>query len=371
MEEEKREEQEKDISIKSPKENVAEKQMIAIEDANIRIKKLIVKSLRVGVDLKELNKQILEIIEENGEFLKKYPKLHELYTQTMKASTQRWFRYYTENLKKINTRAVNKFTKIGIAVSNINAIYSNQNVFRKFVANNPKGLAVIADYEKLVKRELNKLIVDNPIATITDKNGVVKRRSLRNEAETYIRLQANKEDIVNLKKSGVKFVMTTSHADASKRCEKWQGKLYSLDGTSGVYKGMRYIPLEKAMQGENNDGNGIISGYNCRHRAIVYKDGMTAPTEYSKAFIKKQREIDSKQRYYERQIRNYKIKEELLRGGGFNQEASVIRKKWQIKTSEYKYFSLKNKRAYYEWRTRISLNEKEQIIQSEIAKQTM
>ena len=61
MEEEKREEQEKDISIKSPKENVAEKQMIAIEDANIRIKKLIVKSLRVGVDLKELNKQILEI----------------------------------------------------------------------------------------------------------------------------------------------------------------------------------------------------------------------------------------------------------------------------------------------------------------------
>ena len=47
-----------------------------------------------------------------------------------------------------------------------------------------------------------------------------------------------------------------------------------------------YTPIRKAMQGENNDGNGIISGYNCRHRAIVYKDGMTAPTEYSKAFIK-------------------------------------------------------------------------------------
>ena len=48
------------------------------------------------------------------------------------------------------------------------------------------------------------------------------------------RYQANQKDIKMLKDNGVKLVWTSSHANASPRCSPYQGKLYSLDGTSGT-----------------------------------------------------------------------------------------------------------------------------------------
>ena len=48
-----------------------------------------------------------------------------------------------------------------------------------------------------------------------------------------VRYEANLQDVAKLKEEGVKLVMASSHADASLRCAPYQGKLYSLDGSSG------------------------------------------------------------------------------------------------------------------------------------------
>ena len=59
-----------DEEIRSPKEDVAKKQVLAIETANVRIKELIVESVRIGKPKEELEKEIKIIIEEIVEELK-------------------------------------------------------------------------------------------------------------------------------------------------------------------------------------------------------------------------------------------------------------------------------------------------------------
>lgn len=345
--------------IKSPKEDIALKQVLAIETANTQIKSLIVKGLKENINKEELNKQILEVINENGKDLISYPAMYNLYLNSMKTSTQRWFRYYNENIKKLNERAMLKLKRVGINIPPINFEISDANKFRPYVSNNKKGLAIIEDYQAKVNSEILRLANDNPTATIVDSNGVVKKRSLRNEAEVVVRFQANKKDIDRLKDKGQKLVITTTHADCSKRCQAWQGRIYSLDGTSGTIDGKKYIPLEEAMKGKDNDGNGIISGYNCRHRAIPYKSGMVMPTEYSQAVIRKEREIDNQQRIFERSIRSLKLKEQLMKEQGDFERAKRYGDKWKLLESDYRVFSLRNGRAFYPWRAEI-LNKKEQ-----------
>jgi len=343
---------EKDGAIETPKMDLAQKQVLAIESANTEVKSLIVKGLKEGIPTKELEKSILETIDKYGKKLKGFPAAQELYNQSMKTNTRKWYQYYKKNIKVLNQRAIKELKKNGISIPQMEIGFTNSDKFRPYVLNNKKGLAVIKEYEKKVRKEIERLSQDNPKATIRDKNGKMRQRNLRNEAETRVRFQANKEDVNKLKDKN-KFVMTTTHADCSPRCEPWQGRLYSTDGSSGYKDGMHYIPLEKAMEGPNKDGNGIITGYNCRHRAVPYRKGMRKPQEYSKAEIRKQRAIDAKQRYYERRIRSLKRQERLMREQGEDNRASILRKRWKQAVKKYEAFSLRNKRAFYRWRTRI------------------
>lgn len=192
----------------------------------------------------------------------------------------------------------------------------------------------------------------------TDKNG--RSISLRNKVEMSVRYAANQNDLAQYKNEGVKLVWTSSHADASPRCSPFQGKLWSLDGKSGVINGIRYRPIDEALNA--NGGNSIINGYNCRHYLIEYEEGSKAPKHYTSAEIQKEYKIDKKQRQYENKIRQLKIEETLLRQQGFNKEASRLRKNWQNLNKKYEEFSKQNNRAFYPWRTRISQEEKEKKI---------
>lgn len=351
--------------IKSPKSDVGKKQVILTETANIRIKEMIVEALKINKSKDILAKEINSYINELAEQLNDYPHLKTLFINGLKASTQRWFTYYSENIKFVTSLAITQLSKAGIPVKDISVSWSSADKFRPYVSNNPKGLPIIENYQKKVKQQLTSLIHDNPTGVILDKDNKPRKVSLRNYAEREVRFEANKNDIESLKKKGVKLVITTTHADCSERCKPWQGEIFSLDGTSGVIDSKRYQPLENAMKGVNGDGNGIISGYNCRHRAIPYKSGMVLPTEYTEAEIKRERAIDQEQRYRERTIRNLKVQERLLRANGDIELAKKVRLKWREKQTEYKVFSLENGRSYEEWRCRISNDEKDTIIQSD------
>ena len=70
----------------------------------------------------------------------------------------------------------------------------------------------------------------------------------RNIAEMNVRFQKYKDEKQSLIDRGVTLVYVPPHANCSKRCQKWQNRVYSLDGTTGMIDGHRYIPIEDASE---------------------------------------------------------------------------------------------------------------------------
>jgi hypothetical protein len=179
--------------------------------------------------------------------------------------------------------------------------------------------------------------------------------SLRNRAEIHTRYETQQNELQGLINDGVEYVWASSHADASERCAPWQGKLYSLNGTSGTIDGNSFVPLEEAMRGTKGDGNGLL-GYNCRHRLIPYKKNTRPPTDYTTEELQRERAIDKEQRERERDIRKTKEKAFLLRGVD-NEKSKELFAKAREKTKEYEQFSRENKRAFYPYRTQVMRSE--------------
>lgn len=181
--------------------------------------------------------------------------------------------------------------------------------------------------------------------------------SLRNRAEMEVRYQAHKDNIENLKKNGHKLVIASSHADCSKRCRPWQGRVYSLDGTYGkTDDGRDYVPLEKATDIEyhTNAGktykNGLL-GFNCRHYLVPYKNGFEFP-KVSAQTEKNEYKITLKQRALERDVRYYRT--EAIMYKDIDENAYKQAKIKAIKTNNYYIqYSKENGRAYYPSRTKL------------------
>ena len=204
-----------------------------------------------------------------------------------------------------------------------------------------------------VKPIYERLVKQYPL----DPNDVSGRNSLRNLAEMEVRYQSHKDSIENLKAKGVKLVIASTHADCSERCAKWQGKVFSLDGTYGTTDdGRPYEPLENATdiyyttKAGKTYKNGLL-GFNCRHFLIPYKSGYRFP----KPNVNEERRqygITLKQRELERQVRKWRTEAITLRG--LNREAYLSARQKAIEWNKaYIKFSHDNGRAYYPSRTEI------------------
>lgn len=183
--------------------------------------------------------------------------------------------------------------------------------------------------------------------------------NLRNIAEMTARYERQVEMINDLKANGVKLVWIEPHANCSKRCEPWQGKLYSLDGTEGRTKeGYKYIPLYKATDVPTKPTkkgvvymNGCITGFNCRHKLIPYKDG-NKPIQIPADVIARRRAIEERQRAMERAIRAKKREAILLRNVN-PEKAKKARESASRMNERYQTFSRNNNAPFYRERTRI------------------
>ncbi len=120
-----------------------------------------------------------------------------------------------------------------------------------------------------VWRELVVPAIERAAASVAlDPNDYSGRNSLRNLAEMEVRYHDHLDNIAELKARGVRLVVCSSHADCSSRCAPWQGRVYSLDGSSGVIDGHRYVPLETATdiwyttKAGRRYKNGLL-GFNC------------------------------------------------------------------------------------------------------------
>lgn len=183
------------------------------------------------------------------------------------------------------------------------------------------------------------------------------RNSLRNRAEFEVRGQAQQDSIDGFRARGVRLVICSTHADCSKRCAPWQGRVYSLDGTSGkTDDGRAYVPLENATEiyditkAGKRWRNGLL-GFNCRHFLVEYKTGYYFP-EPNAAEEKKEYMITETQRRLERNVRDWRTVAVENKGVNHDRyvEARAKAIEWNKRYIEY---SQKNNRAYYPSRTKI------------------
>lgn len=198
--------------------------------------------------------------------------------------------------------------------------------------------------------------VDNALKNLAqsralDPNDFTGRNSLRNLAEMQVRYERHQEQIQSFKDGKVRLVVCSVHADCSERCSKWQGGVYSLDGTTGVTSdGRRYQPLENATdvyyttKAGRTYKNGLL-GFNCRHKLFEYKPQMAIPT-VSEQEQKREYAITLRQREMERKV--IEARENALVYKDI--DTGKYRKWKKIAVDRYKsyqLFSKANGRAYY------------------------
>ena len=110
----------------------------------------------------------------------------------------------------------------------------------------------INDYQKRVNREIIKIASMN-VVLVDRKSRTI---SARNLAEMQVRYEEQVKDFEKLDKKGVKYVVATSHANASERCQPWQGKIFELDAKFGD------VTIGKIIQHGEPNPKGKIDGKN-------------------------------------------------------------------------------------------------------------
>ncbi len=217
------------------------------------------------------------------------------------------------------------------------------------------GSPLVSEYRKKMKGAFKKIAAR--LAAQSAARGI----SVRNLAEMEARRQATADDIQSMKSSGVRLVWVSSHANCSERCSPWQGRLYSIDGTSGETDGYKYIPIDVAINVPQYTKSGAVYmnglfGFNCRHHMIPYTPHSVPPVEYSANEIERERKTDFAQRRMENAIRRQKEKGFILRKSDYESALKAWEKARELERV-YEDFCRNNNRTIYRERTRVMIEE--------------
>lgn len=221
-----------------------------------------------------------------------------------------------------------------------------------------KAVPYIRNYEQEVFKRMDQLAA-MPMTTYEPGK---KPISLWQKAELDVRYNKQMEMLQQLLDTGVELAYTSSHADASKRCEKWQGKLMSLTehATMSNFRvkkvdGKWVYSLMDIMAQTDKYGyhNNIICGFNCRHRLIPYDPGKEPPRKYTKEEVAKQRNIEETIRKMEREIRLQKTRWMFYDQMGEKKVAKNIEKRVKMLIENYKRFCERNGYAWFQYRINI------------------
>ena len=222
-----------------------------------------------------------------------------------------------------------------------------------------KGSPNVLDYAKALKEKQKELAATTTTTSVTGKKPI----SVWQKAEIDLRHEKQMDMIQDLKDRNVKLAWTSTHPDCSKRCEKWQGKLFDLQADSSQLSGHRmnykvdghtvYCFKEVISQVDKYGyTNNIIVGFNCRHKLIPYEKGSVPPEEYTEKEIKKEREINANLREMERKIRYYK-KQAILYNKTDKRMSIVMKRKAEVLFNRYKRYAERNGFAWYDYRTKV------------------
>lgn len=228
---------------------------------------------------------------------------------------------------------------------------------KRFEFELPVGVPLQTFAKTYIEQNVTPVLDELAKVNALDPDDVSGRNSLRNRAEMEVRYNEHLNSIEELRASGHKLVICSVHSDCSERCSHWQGRVYSLDGTSGTTSdGKSYIPLEVATdvyyttRAGRVYKNGLL-GFNCRHYLIPYQPGYKLPVVNPNVEIQ-QRLITQKQRQLERNVRAWKTRAIELKD--INREEYLKARRKAIEWNKrYIAYSREHNRAYYPSRTKI------------------
>ena len=216
-----------------------------------------------------------------------------------------------------------KQAKDSLNLTNTTMLYKAQEAFKtlvqntaeealKIMNNNTGAVITGAESRQQALRKTIRQFNDNGITGFVDKRG----RNWTPEAYVNMAMRttagsvANEVQTARCEDMGVNLIQIDSHSGARPKCAKDQGKIFSLDNTSGTTEDLngrkiRYYPWNSSSYGEP-DG---ILGINCGHHKFPFVPGVNIqrhfPTEDMDANnrLYKQTQV---QRALERDVRKQK-----------------------------------------------------------------
>lgn len=309
----------------------------AIDSIADKLRVIILKDILAGVSINTTQAMVSELINSECE---KLSFVDAKMKQSLGSLAQRLYASLKRNLNSLYSQYERNLTKAikSIKIGVDGTIEIGDDKLRNEVNSIRGAFPVIKDYYARVQEQLYLFRIEPPVVSKGSK-----KMSLRALSEMKVRYEETLKDIESLSEAGVQYAWISSHANCSERCAPYQGRLVSLKGNKRGYKnGIPFIPLSEVQAGPKKDGNGCITGYNCRHYLIPFVTGSREPTKYSDEEMKKEREIDQKLRYYENAIRNLKQKKSVEMNADTRKS---LGKRIERYTDKYTRFCIDNKRT--------------------------
>lgn len=333
--------------LKQAKDEGLNWQTALIEDTETEIKLLIRAAVFGAWAWTTLNRKIVELVNKTAEEIE-IEELKERARVSLLAFATIAYRTFAAAMSGVNVKIlpqVVKYTERGDK--------SAERLLRKSISggyfDTAQPLNIYAkDYMAKVQGALDEL------AQSTAKDDYSSRVSLRNISEMSVRWEEKQKARQKLIDDGEDIVWISTHANCSVRCQKYQGRLYSMSNQSGVIDGIKYDPLSDATdvfyttKSGKTYKNGCISGYNCRHYLIPYRKG-NRPFEVPADVVEKQRKINRTQRAMERGVRDARLVAELSIGKDAQKAKKVAAARYKC----YREYCKRNNVAYYPSRVQI------------------
>lgn len=198
------------------------------------------------------------------------------------------------------------------------------------------------DYNTAMKQAAREIAQEGITTWVTYNNTEPTRRTIESAVRMNILTGVNQTaaamTVNNCEQLECDLVEVTAHIGARPEHEAWQGKIYSLSGTSE-----KYPPFSVCRFGEITG----ICGVNCRHSFYPYREGMER--HYSDEMLEDMKQTvtyngktmsryegDQQLRGIERRIRHYK--REAATAEAIEQDSTAVRQKigeWQAKARDF------------------------------------
>ena len=386
-----------------------EELIMIVENATSQLKLLIQKGISSNLAQALILNECYNLISETEKELKKQTNDKEFIAEQIKGLNSllvRWTNYYLLGLNKIanqehsailkeildNYKLLNKEGTPIKPLRNGGLTIVSQSPKDMYLANegidnirdlmtNPQegGVGRYVDYGKKLREEISRLQEQYALdpASVSDAKG--NKKNLRAMAEIKVRYDLISDD---LKGKDVKYVMATSHPNASERCSWWQGKLFKVDIDVESRQMYQYskeksqslckpLPKEEWIDGIETYSLktavecGFLS-YNCQHRLIKYYKGVKAP-QYNLVEVERKRNETTIQRALENKVRQTKMIEKVNGRNCLIERKNPYTKQMEVfKASDYsvimqdyyKDYCQRHGLTQYTWRLRITQEER-------------